>query len=69
MATATATRIIEKLAERFSNVAARAAAVNEVRTCQQYSEYLAGILSESIGLDEETAVFEWATCRGRMWES
>ena len=68
MATTTATRIIEKLAETFSaNVAAKAAAINEVLTCQKFDEYLSGILAESASNDVETAVTEWATRRGNVW--
>ena len=69
MATATANRIIKKLADRFAaNVAAKAAAINEVFTCQKFDEYLGGILAESDSpADVETAVFEWAERRGQIW--
>lgn len=68
MAATTAKRIIEKLAETFSaNVAAKAAAINEVFTCQKFDEYLAGIMAESTTSDVETAVTEWATRRGQVW--
>ena len=68
MTTAAATRIENQLKARFSNLAALAAAINEVKTCQQFESYLAGILAESNDTDVETAVYAWATRRGQIWE-
>ena len=67
MTTSQKNRIIEKLESVFSGPG-RAAAVNEVLTCEQYPEYLAGILAEAAGIDLETALTGWAVRRGRMWE-
>jgi len=68
MSAATATRIENQLKSRFSNLAAFAAAVNEVKTCQQFDSYLAGILAESTTSDVEAAVTAWAIRRGQIWE-
>ena len=68
MSAATATRIENQLKSRFSNLAAFAAAVNEVKTCLQFDAYLDGILAESTTSDVETAVTAWAIRRGQIWE-
>ena len=52
-------QLIEKLTKRFSNVAALAAAINELNTMQEYPEYL-----ENINED----IFTWCEKRGKIWE-
>jgi len=69
MTTESAKRIETRIAGEFGNRAALAAAVNEVRTCLQYSEYLRGVLdAEPAGLAEEDAVADWAIRRGHLWD-
>jgi len=46
----------------------RAAAVNEVLSAAKFPEYLKGILAETPGMDEISAVVSWSVRRGRIWE-
>jgi len=67
MTTEAKTRIINRLEAVFSGPG-RAAAVNEVLTCERYPEYLSGILAQAGGENEEAALLAWATRRGQIWE-
>ena len=68
MTTATKTTLIEKLTERFAaNVAAKAAAINEVLTAATYADYFAEIVADSATPAE--ALLAWSIRRGEVWEN
>jgi len=45
-----------------------ASALSEIKTCQQFPEYLAGIRAAVRSGDVESDVLVWSIRRGSLWE-
>lgn len=67
MTTAIKDSLIDRLTSRFSNVTARAAAVNEVLTAADYASCYRAISVNAV--DPIEALYLWAVARGELWNS